>query len=296
MEEDEELDGIQSSLRKGKGLDMRLIGAALAILALVAVAYVLLFMGNEVFPPPENYTCADGTQVAAVSDCPEFTKYICPDGSIVNREDECQLACGMEAVKTSLRAKMHPDDPVFQSASSSAMSAFNASQDDEALFYKEQLYQNIQAGKITEAEYRHLELAIALHRFVRDSVALLPQPVDFSTTRDDITVFESRAGRRDEKALLYRSMLTANGIGSKIVVYANCGASSPCECLQNPQHVFVAMDIPAYARMQFYPSARYPGSPATCAVSSGMVVVDAAGGYFGYGLNCTGKSFFTVLD
>ena len=270
-------------------MDAKLVVAVIAVLAIAGIAYYLSTQGRG--GEPEGYTCVDGSQVAVLTQCPEYTKYICADGSIVNRLEDCET-CSVETVKMSLRAKSHPDDEEMRTISDAAMADFNASDDTEAVFYRDELDANLAASMISGPEYARLTTAIALYRFVRDNVTTLPGNADFNTTRDDITVLLSRTGRVDEKALLLRSLLTANGIGSKVSIYGDC--PTLCACLRAPSKVFVPADLP-FRRMEYFPTTHRQGAAETCILGDGMVVIDPSARYFAYGNNCSG-GFLAILD
>ena len=268
-------------------MDIQLAVAALLVLLLAAFAWRLIQPGSA----QQGYTCANGSHVASLSDCPEYQKHVCPDGTLVNRAEDCPN-CPVDPINASLSQKSHPSDAAMQAATGSALSAFNSSTDNETLFYRGELDANLAAGYISGGDYNLTITAIALYRFVRDNITLLPGAANFSAARDDLTVLSSRSGKIDEKALLYRSLLTANGISSKLTVYGDCAEA--CACIRAPSSVFVAASLP-FDQMYYFPLAQYSGSGALCAVSGGMVVIDPSADWFAYGNNCTGRGFLTLL-
>jgi len=249
--------------------------------------------GNET----QQVQCADGRWVANLSECPEFTRYVCPDGTIVSRPEECANYCSLPSINLSLATKSHPRDYEMSTAYSRAMDYFNASSDDEALFLQTQLGANLAEGRISTEERSRISSAAALYRFVRDQVSLSQDRADFNSTHDDLRTLAEMRGRGDEKALLLRSLLTHANLTSKMEVPSSCAAGEQCACLARPDEVYVAVMLPELSKLEISENIYYNGSLTTCTVGDFVVLNPSCSGcMFAYGFNCSNMTFIPVLS
>ena len=270
--------------------------------AIFAGIILILIMGAILYtqpkpPPPEQLKCADGRNVTTLADCPEFQKYRCPNGTIVNNASECAPACSQATLEQLLAAKSHTTAPELTDAANAALLAFNASDDSESSFFRYQIALNEGNATISHPESRDMEKAVALYGLVRGMQGST-RPADLRVTRDDLTVLVSGAGRPDEKALLLRSLYASAGLRARILTPANDACSgTPCDCLMQPSRVFVAVRLPAFPRFQIYPNGYYGGPFASCLLADNYLVVDpsCADCMFAFGYNCTGAQFRTLL-